>query len=48
MLAVSLKKLSHEKNLGALCLLSVVQTHKGHSLPPCCVKRIQNIIFALY
>lgn len=48
MLAVSLKKLSHEKNLGALCLLFVAQTHKGHSLPPCCVKHIQNIIFALY
>lgn len=43
-----LKKLSHEKNLGALCLFSVVQSHRGHSLLPCYGKCIQSIIFALY
>lgn len=48
MLAVPLKNLLHEKNLGDLCLFSVVQTHRGHSLPPCYGKHIQNTIFALY
>lgn len=44
MLAVSLKKLSHEKNMGALCGSDSQRPY----LPPCYGKHIQSIIFVLY
>lgn len=43
-----LLKSFHMKRTWEPSIFSTAQTHKGHSLPPCYGKHIQNIIFALY